>query len=385
MVGVRCVKVCEMPSLVRLLFVTTVCAALAACGALPRGAGLQSEIIAAGSSDQSAPVGYAVASVTRANLATFADWPDGSAQRNNWIGRVQQPANRIIAPGDTLQIVVWSAEDGGLLNAPGQRQVSLPDIRVSPNGEIFLPFVGALRVAGMSPEHARSRIEEKYIDVSPSAQVQVNLVEGRQSTVSLVGGVGSPGVYPLPDTDFTVMGLIAQGGGVATGLSNPQIRLHRGGRIYGTSVGRMMDNPSLDTTLVGGDKVFVEEDDRYFLSLGAAGSEAIHPFTKDRVTALEALSIVGGVSDSRADPQGILILREYPQSAVRADGRTGPSDSRMVFTIDLTSADGLFSAGRFPLQSGDLIYVTESPVTAAQTVFGLIGSVFGLANQVSSN
>lgn len=374
-----------MPSVFRLLVSLVFVLGLASCAALPRGAGLQSEILAKSGAEQTEPAGYAVAPVTRDLLAVYDAWPGDDAQRNNWIGRVQQPANRIIAPGDTLQIVVWSAEDGGLLNAPGQRQVSLPDMRVSPNGEIFLPFVGTLRVAGMSPEHARSHIEGKYIEVSPSAQVQINLIEGRQSTVSLIGGVGAPGVYPLPDTDFTVMGLIAQGGGVAAGLTNPQIRLHRNGRIYGTSVARMLDNPSLDTTLTGGDKVFVEGDDRYFLSLGAAGSEAIHPFTKDRVSALDALSIIGGVSDARADPQGILILREYRQGSVRADGRDGPTDSRMVFTVDLTSADGLFSAGRFAVQSGDLIYVTESPVTAAQTVFGLIGSVFGLAGQITSN
>lgn len=374
-----------MPSLVRFIVFVAILSGLSACATLPRGAGLQSEVLATSSDAQSEPTGYAVAPVTRDLLAVYDAWPGDDAQRNNWIGRVQQPANRIIAPGDTLQIVVWSAEDSGLLNAPGQRQVTLPDMRVSPNGEIFLPFVGTLRVAGMSPERARSRIEEKYVEVSPSAQVQINLIEGRQSTVSLIGGVGAPGVYPLPDTDFTVMGLIAQGGGVASGLTNPQIRLHRDGRIFGTSVARMLDNPSLDTTLVGGDKIYVEGDDRYFLSLGAAGSEAIHPFTRDRVSALDALSMIGGVSDTRANPQGILILREYAQSRVRRDGQNGPPDARMVFVVDLTSADGLFSAGRFPVQSGDLIYVTESPVTAAQTVFGLIGSVFGLANQVSSN
>ncbi|RYG90481.1 polysaccharide export protein [Loktanella sp. IMCC34160] len=374
-----------MPSLVRFIVFVAILSGLSACATLPRGAGLQSEVLATSSDAQSEPTGYAVAPVTRDLLAVYDAWPGDDAQRNNWIGRVQQPANRIIAPGDTLQIVVWNAEDSGLLNAPGQRQVTLPDMRVSPSGEIFLPFVGTLRVAGMSPERARARVEEKYVEVSPSAQVQINLIEGRQSTVSLIGGVGAPGVYPLPDTDFTVMGLIAQGGGVASGLTNPQIRLHRDGRIFGTSVARMLDNPSLDTTLVGGDKVYVEGDDRYFLSLGAAGSEAIHPFPKDSVSALDALSMIGGVSDTRANPQGILILREYAQSTVRTNGQSGPPDARMVFIVDLTSADGLFSAGRFPVQSGDLIYVTESPVTAAQTVFGLIGSVFGLANQVSSN
>ena len=56
----------------------------------------------------------------------------------------------------------------------------------------------------------------------------------------------------------------------------------------------------------------------------------------------------------------------------------------MVFTVDLTSADGLFSARNFRIHPGDLVLVTESPVTWAQTILGLVGSVFGLARQGAS-
>ena len=56
----------------------------------------------------------------------------------------------------------------------------------------------------------------------------------------------------------------------------------------------------------------------------------------------------------------------------------------MVFTIDLTTADGLFSAGQFRIQPGDLVYGTESPVTQARTIFGLIGSAFGVVNTAAS-
>ena len=100
------------------------------------------------------------------------------------------------------------------------------------------------------------------------------------------------------------------------------------------------------------------------------------------MTALDALSIIGGVSDTRADPQGILILREYNQSAVRADVSAGPPQTRVVFTLDLTNADGLFSAAKFNLQSGDLVYATESPVTGAQTIFSIFGSALTIANRL---
>lgn len=160
-------------------------------------------------------------------------------------------------------------------------------------------------------------------------------------------------------------------------MDNPQIRLIRSGNIYGTSIDRLFAEPGLDTLLRGGDRVIVEEDRRYFLSLGAAGQQSQHAFPQDHVTALDALAIIGGVESQRGDPGGILVLREYPASAVRAD-TAGPDQARVVFALDMTNADGLFSARNFRVNPGDLVLVTESPVTGVQTIFGLIGSAFGL-------
>jgi len=205
-----------------------------------------------------------------------------------------------------------------------------------------------------------------------------------------VGGVARPGSVPLPDGNFTVMGLLSQGGGVAPGLANPQIRLVRDGKVFRTSLARLYDDPALDTTLRGGDKVFVEADDRQFLSLGATGTERLVDFPKDRLSALEAVSLAGGVQDSRANLKGVLVLREYDPAVVvapDAEGqpRGGPAQPRTVFVIDLTSADGLFSAGRFAIHDGDVVLATESAVSNVRTVLGLIGSSFGLARQVSSD
>ena len=352
---------------------------LAGCN-LPGGAAFESEVLAVAQDADTTTPDFAVQPVTRDALPRYADWPRVGDTPLDWIARAAGPANRIIAPGDQVSVTVWNTEQNSLLNAGEQRFVPLTNIRVAPGGTIFLPYLGEIRVEGMSPDHAREIIQDKFIAVAPAAQVQLELTEGRQNAVSLVGGVNQPGTFPLPDQSYTVLSLLAEGGGVRDQMNNPQIRLIRGGDIYGTSVDRLFANPDLDTTLRGGDKVIVQADDRYFLSLGAAGSEAVHLFPKDRISALEAMSIIGGVSENRADPQGILILRQYPTSAVRQDG-TGPDQERVVFTLDLTSADGLFSAGQFRIQSGDLVYATESPVTRAQTILSLIGNAFGAVAQ----
>lgn len=361
---------------------TALCLALAGCN-LPRGAAFESEILRAsnGSSEDATPE-FAVETVTRDELLRFAAWPRPEDEEGNlgWIGHQDGPANSIIAPGDILTVALWSTEENSLLTAPGQRATQLEGLAVSSSGEVFIPYVGNVRIAGMSPDHARETLQGRLAAVSPSIQVQLAIAENRGSVVSLVGGVASPGAYPMRDQSYTVLSLIAEGGGVPPNLNNPQIRLIRGDSIYGTSIDRLYDNPGLDTTLRSGDKVIVEPDERFFLSLGAAGSEAVHPFPRDEITALEAISIIGGVTDARANPKSILVLRDYPPSAVRADG-SGPAHERVVFTLDLTTADGLFSAGQFPILSGDLVYATESRISSAQTILSVLGNTVGLANQ----
>lgn len=377
------------PGLVKAGLVGASLLALAACGSMPRGSGLQSEVLgkntAAGKSatQDTQPTAFAVEPITRESLVRYAHWPARSQGRSYSWPKARTGQARQINPGDSIGISIWVSEDNSLLTTAGQRVVEMPQMTISSSGQIFLPYVGQIRLAGLSEEEARAAIEAEYVKVTPSAQVQLRSVEGRQSSANVVGGVAKPGAYPLLDAGVTVLDILALAGGVSQGLQNPQLRLQRGNTTYGISLDRVMKDTALNIGVQGGDRVFVEADTRYFLSLGAAGTKAQHHFPQERVSALDAMALIGGLSEARADAQGILVLRAYAPADVRADG-SGPRHVRTIFTIDLTSADGLFSAGEFTIQPGDLIYVSESPLVRTSNIMGLIGSAFGLAGRVGS-
>ncbi|MEM1150515.1 MAG: polysaccharide biosynthesis/export family protein [Pseudomonadota bacterium] len=348
---------------------------LAAC-AIPRGAALVSEVTA-----ESEETDFAVYQVTETFLPLVEDWPVTGERFGNWPGHGHGSLERVIRPGDRVTITIWDASDNSLISTPGAPATSLGEMRVSSSGSVFIPYAGNIRIAGNSPQAARSVVERAVENFVPSAQVQLDMVEGEANTVSLVAGAASPGRYPMPDNDFTVLDLIATAGGVSGALQNPKVKLHRGHEFFTISATTLYETPTRDIPLRAGDQIVVEEDNRYFLSLGASGRETLHPFTKDFISAAEAMAIAGGVNDNRGDPGGILILREYPSSAV---GDAGPDKERVVFTIDLTSADGLFSARKFRVNSEDLVYVTEAPITQTATVLGIIGSGFGVIRAVSN-
>ena len=350
---------------------------VAACD-LPRGAPMRREVLR-GATDPDAD--FAVYFVTREFLPQVALWPAvNPLPDHGWIGSGPGSPTRVIAPGDTVSVAVWDAEDNSLLTTPGQRVVGLDGLRVAPDGSIFLPYVGDVRIAGLSEQRAREAIEGQMTAIIPSAQVQLALEEGRANSAEVVSGVSRPGRYPLEGGDRTVLSLIAEAGGVRNDYDNPLVRLHRGGRIYLTSVERLFEDPRLDTTLRGGDRIVVIEDPRTFLALGAAGREQVVTFTEDRLGALEAVALIGGLADSSADLKGVLVLREYPPAALGA-GVRGPLMQRVVFVLDLTSAEGLFATREFQIMPGDTLLATESAVTTTEAVVSLINSSVGTANR----
>ena len=351
-----------------------------ACGTLPGGAPVGRDIVR---ESEQPDADFALYPVTRAFLPSVAQWPEtGAYEVLPWLPYSQGPKTQIIQPGDTLSIQVWDSNENSLLTAPQQRVTQLQGMKVAQDGTIFMPYLGKVSVRNMTPDTAREELQKSLETIVPSAQVQLAMVEGRNNSVDLVSGVARPGSYPMPDRNYTVMGLISAGGGIGLNINNPQIRLVRGSQIYGTSVEKLLNNPHLDTLLRGGDRIFVEEDERYFLSFGATRSENLYTFTQDEMSAMEAISITGGLQDNTADAKGILILREYPASAV-APGVRGPREQRVVFTLDLTTADGLFSARQFKINPQDLVIATEAPINDAVTVASLIGNFVGVFNSAS--
>jgi polysaccharide biosynthesis/export protein len=364
-----------MKILFRYLLLSGLLLGLAACGRLPAGAPASNEIINQVQEDSGE---FAIYKVTRAFLPTVRQWPaTGNQERLSWIGASKGASTQIIRPGDLLTLQIWDSGENSLLTSEAQRVVPLERVKVSSNGSIFVPYVGNVSVIGLTPDLAREQLQRDLEVIIPSAQVQLSMTEGRANSVQLIGGVAKPGTYPMPDRNYTVLSLLSDGGGVVRAINNPQIRLVRGKAIFGTSVEKLLDNPGLDTLLRGGDQVFIEEDNRYFLSFGATGTEDLHIFTKDEISAMDAVSIIGGINEARADPKGLLILREYPASAV-SPGTRGPRNTRVVFSVDLTNFDGLFSARNFQINPNDLVLATESPINDALTISNLIGNFYGV-------
>lgn len=352
------------------------CIALSGCS-LPRGAAISQEILAGAGSETA---GFSVVEVNGASVETIRSWPSGSSQVGSvgWLGTQGAKASGL-AVGDYLDVTVWDIGEASLIVPPEQRFTVLPTINIARDGTVFIPYVGNIHVAGMQMPQARMTIEQDLAKFSSSSlQVDLRYTAGENSSVDIISGVARAGTYPLGTQGETILSLLSKAGGAQPGLRHPELVLLRAGQRYEIWLDDLLKSPQRDITLRGGDKISVGHDQRFFQALGATGREELVYFDRSTISAREALSMIGGLSDTRANLQGLMVLREYPASAV---GR-GPTEQRVVFTFDMTSADGLFSANRFEVIPGDLVLATESAIASAGTVIGLFRSTIALSDQL---
>ncbi len=136
--------------------------------------------------------------------------------------KIATPLNYILGPDDQLNINVYG---NSLANWR---------LTVSPEGNINIPGVGVVNVAGKSVELATSAIKSKlaanHYAIGNGTSVQVTLGDIRSIKVIMIGQLVKPGTYTLSSLSTVFNALYAAGGPNANG-SFRQIEVIRNNRI----------------------------------------------------------------------------------------------------------------------------------------------------------
>ncbi len=349
-----------------------VTALVASCG-LPRSGPSKQEIFAG--SVQNEGDAFIVSVNSRVTRATAVQPVLGFSQSFLNAGVV---GSDTINPGDTLGLLIYENVDDGLLAAAGANATALDEVQVDGQGFIFVPYAGRIMAAGNTPEGLRRIITNKLDTQTPDPQVIVRRLAGDGSTVSLVGGVGSQGLYAIERPTRTLSSMIARAGGIALPPEVAQITVIRGSHRCTIWFEDLYTNPEFDIALRGGDRILIEQDSRAFTVLGSTGSQNRVEFASQTLSAIEALAQVGGLSTNAADPTGVFVFRNEPaEIANQVLGRTDlQGEQRLVYVLDLTEPNGMFEARDFVIRDEDTVYVTEAPfVTWSKTISTLTGSL----------
>ncbi len=194
-------------------------------------------------------------------------------------------ADYLLGPGDELLIRVW-----GQINFNAS-------LRIDRSGNIYLPQVGAVHVAGLPYASVQDHVHSEVARVFRNFNLTVDMGQLRSIQVFVVGQVRRPGSYTISSLSTLINALFASGGPSAQG-SLRHIQLKRQGQLVSTF--DLYDlllrgDKSKDVPLLPGDVIFVPTVGPQVALTGSARHPAIYELS-DANTLGQLLADAGGTT-----------------------------------------------------------------------------------------
>ncbi len=120
--------------------------------------------------------------------------------------QIATPVNYIIGPGDEIVINIYGYQE------------AKHNLKVSPEGDITIPYAGTMYVAGLTLEQATTKIKAKLASSGYSnirtglTKVNISIGRIRSIKVTILGEVNKPGTYTLPSLATVFNALYLSGG-----------------------------------------------------------------------------------------------------------------------------------------------------------------------------
>lgn len=295
----------------------------------------------------------------------------------------QPEKTAILGVGDVVQVTVWERGENGLFTPIGGATQLVAEIEES--GNIYIPYVGNVRAAGRTANGLRNHVMNLLSDKTLDPQVEVRRETGDSKSITITGTAGVSAVVPIERTTRSLLSLLAKTGFSVEDPEVIRVIVRRGPVESSIWMRDLYENPDYDIPVRAGDVIFLNEDTRFFRSLGAIGQGRV-PFPTRDISVLDAISLAGGLQTNASDPSGVFIFRREPPeiAAQFSEFATAGGMRNIAYLIDLTEGAGVFLADRMMMRDGDILYVTDAPFTRFQKVAGSVASIIGFAGSTAS-
>ncbi|NPA45285.1 MAG: hypothetical protein GXO49_07115 [Chlorobi bacterium] len=186
--------------------------------------------------------------------------------------------------GDIIDVQIFGGND---------RMLSL---RVDNNGNITLPVIGPVYIAGLSVSEVKDLIKQKLKPTYPNSKIVVEVKVNSFIQVALTGYVKAPGIYNLNSLS-TIKDLLIEANGFGKLGSMRSVYLKRGDKVFKIIdfYKLIKDGKLVDTTLLrNGDIIYVPKA-RILVNLrGAVATPAIYEM-KQGETLKDLINFSGGL------------------------------------------------------------------------------------------
>ena len=280
-----------------------------------------------------------------------------------------RPKDIVFGIGDIVGVTIFEAASGGLF-IPAEAGVrpgnfiTIPAQAVDVNGNISIPYGGAIRARGRTQVELQQAIVDALKDRAIEPQAIVSVVEQRTSLITVLGDVARSGRIPAQLTPERMLDTISRAGGTAGPGPDEWVMLERDGRRALAPFGALVYEPANNIYSHPGDIIYVYREPQTYLTFGALGTQQQLPFGAWRITLAEAVAKAAGVRDTEGDPASVFLYRGETRDVAEAMGVDsskfqGPIIP-VIYNINFRNPASYFLATTFEMRNKDVIYVSNS-------------------------
>src|SRR5882762_6396743 len=291
--------------------------------------------------------------------------------------------------GDVLSITIFESGAGGLF-IPAEtavrsgNYVTLPNQEVDVQGNISVPYAGALRAQGRTAIELQAAIVDALKDIALKPQAVVSLVAQRASSFSVLGVVRGASRFPALPSGERILDAIARAGGLLYPGNETWVVFERNKRRVLIPFGAIVDVPENNIFVRPNDIIYAYREPQTFLAFGASGRQGQFPFEAWRVSLAEAVAKASGLTDIQADPGSVFLYRGEPRGVAvelgvdvsRVEGPIVP----VIYNLDLRDPAGYFLASKFEIRNKDVIYVSNAASVEASKFLTYVRLIVGTIN-----
>ena len=139
-----------------------------------------------------------------------------TARTSPALAGVSAPAGYTLSAGDQVAVEVFGEDD---LRTSG---------RLTPEGNLTVPLLGSIHLAGLTPTQAASKVTELYSrDYLVNPKINVTLVGYGSRRFTILGQISRPGIFEMSPDGIDLLEAVAMAGGYTRIAAPERITVRR--------------------------------------------------------------------------------------------------------------------------------------------------------------
>lgn len=293
--------------------------------------------------------------------------------------------------GDSIDLYIWESSPALLFGSKGYDAEDLsvttnrlPTQLVEEDGNISVPFVGKIKVAGKSVREIEKSILGALHDKANNPQVMLQVSNRPSAQMTVIGDVNKSSNIPLTPKGERILDVLALSNGITQSFNKIMLSLSRQGKTTEMPLDVVIANPDENIFVNAKDVLVAMYQPWAFTVLGPGGKNQEVKLEATGLNIIQAIARIGGLNDNVANPDGVFVFRFEDKNIFNAYSeninqeikqKTDEGNVPVVYQLYMSDPKAFFVAQNFKIKNGDIVYLASSDASELTKFLRMVGLI----------